>query len=526
MAWDEQKYIGRDNAANGISTSNVVANADGSLLERIEWVQTALGGAASQLKWQQSATGVVEETDIVRFSVSLFDIDDGAIASANIDITGITQTMERSRNGSSYSAISDPTVTFSKADGLVYIDYEFKAAQWQVGDMYRMTLSGIECTLHSDTAYVPATIWCNTVQEAEDLTLNTQYLYGVADGGTTSPTKVLDNSILSMVLTKESGGDTSDYDNSTDSLEAISDKVGAYTGDGGVDFNDSILANLTKLSTYLADGDGDYATGTALPSDTSLYDTTKQISIVAVDGTTPPVPNTISDILHKDTSYTYSKTTDSLEAISDAITEGSLRIEADAGSTASVIIDAAALTQTTTDWWKGALLLSINGNNSGQARPVVSFNATTDAVTVSPPFLAAPTAGDDFLIISGFKMPEWVPVAATAINATAVVSPGVDLLDLVDTNGKTSYRLNNLRIKCADPGANTVTITLYELINDVSTAVNTFVITTDNYETYYSLMDMFGLTHVSGDDITINATTSAGSYAVTGNYQYDSAFNA
>lgn len=311
--------IGRDDSNNVFASTNVAADADGSILERLEWIQVALGGTAMQLRVQQSASGTVEETDLIRFAVSLMDMDTGAIASANIDITSITQAMERSRNGSAYSAISDPVVAFSKADGLVYMDYEFKAAQWQVGDMYRMSLSGITCTISSDTAYVPAMIWNNIVVEAEDLTNNTQYLYGVADGGTTSPTKVVDNSILSIVLTKQSGGDTSDFDNSTDSLEAISDKVGAFTGDGGTDYNDSVYANLIALSKYVVDGDGDFATGTQLPSNTSLYDTTKQLRVVAIDGTTPPVANTLSDILHKDGSYTYDNTTDSLEALANAI---------------------------------------------------------------------------------------------------------------------------------------------------------------------------------------------------------------
>lgn len=222
--------LGENNSNNDFSSSSVTSNPDGSVLERLEWVQTALGGTAMQLRTQQSATGTVEETDIVRFSVALMDMDTGAIASADIDITSITQAMERSRNGSAYSAISDPVVAFSKADGLVYMDYEFKAAQWQVGDMYRMSLSGITCTIAGDTAYVPAMIWNNIVVEAEDLTNNTQYLYGVADGGTTYPTKVIDNSILSIIMTKDSGGDTSDFDNSTDSLEALADKLATGAG--------------------------------------------------------------------------------------------------------------------------------------------------------------------------------------------------------------------------------------------------------------------------------------------------------
>ncbi|MFA5152211.1 MAG: hypothetical protein WC554_06630, partial [Clostridia bacterium] len=243
--------LGRDDNNNVFSSSNVVSNADGSVLERLEWIQTAIGSGATQLRTQQSASGAVEETDLMRFQVALMDIDSGAIASANINITSITQTMEQSRNGSAYSAISDPVVAFSKSDGIVYMDYEFKAAQWQVGDMYRMTLSGITCTVAGVTAYVPVMIWNNIVVEAEDLTNNTQYLYAVADSGTTSPTKVLDNSILSIIMTKDSGGDTSDFDNSTDSLEAQSDKLGGFSGDGGAAQDDSVKASLDLAHTDL-----------------------------------------------------------------------------------------------------------------------------------------------------------------------------------------------------------------------------------------------------------------------------------
>jgi hypothetical protein len=206
-----------------------------------------------------------------------------------------------------------------------------------------MSLSGITCTLHGDTAYVPAMIWNNIVVEAEDLTYNTQYLYGVADGGTTSPTKVLDNSILSILMTKESGGDTSDFDNSTDSFEAISDKVGGFSGDGGAAQDDSVKASLdlahTDLDTIITDTEkiydvslgvapvdgslasflatGGTALGTRLPASTSLYDTTKNISTIGVTGA--PTANTLADTLHKDGSFTYDNTTDALEAISDKV---------------------------------------------------------------------------------------------------------------------------------------------------------------------------------------------------------------
>ncbi len=48
--------------------------------------------------------------------------------------------------------------------------------------------------------------------------------------------------------------------------------LGGFSGDGGSDYNDSVYANLIKLSKYLVDGDGDFAAGQALPSNTSLVD--------------------------------------------------------------------------------------------------------------------------------------------------------------------------------------------------------------------------------------------------------------
>jgi hypothetical protein len=457
--------------------------------------------------------------------------------------------------------------------------------------MYKLVVGGITASIHSTTAYIPTAVWSNVIVETEDIKNDVQYLYGVVDGGTTSPTKVIDNSILSILMTKQSGGDTSDFDNSTDSLEATSDKIGAFTGDGGTDYNDSILAGLQVLSKYIADGDGDFATGSVLPANkslydllgayldagggfgtdnvaadlltivtdtekiydaalgaapvagslttfvaggaaaalgtqlpvsTSLYDTTKNVSMVGV--TAAPVANTLADILHKDGSFTFDNTTDSLEAISDAVTSGTFVVVADSGTT-SLVVDATYGTYGN-DYFNGNLLVCTSGTNVGQSRVVIDFATTSGTFTISPPFAGAVVTTDTFSLISGWRTPEWAPWQAVPINTTAVVSPGVDVIDLKDTDLKETYRLNNVRFKLADPGANTVTITLSELINDVATAVDTFTVTTDNYTDYHSLMDMFGIPQITGDAILINATTSAGSYALIGQYQYDISYNA
>lgn len=54
--------------------------------------------------------------------------------------------------------------------------------------------------------------------------------------------------------------------------EALSALVGGYTGDGGTDYDDNVKAAIEVLSKYLADGDGDFAAGSILPSNVSIYD--------------------------------------------------------------------------------------------------------------------------------------------------------------------------------------------------------------------------------------------------------------
>lgn len=86
----------------------------------------------------------------------------------------------------------------------------------------------------------------------------------------------------------------------------------------------------------------------------------------------------------------------------------------------------------------------------------------------------------------------------------------------------TRYILRDLRIKSADPTvANTITVRLYTLINDVETNVGSFVITNANFGTHFSLMDMFGVPHVAGDSIRVSLQGSAaGPYTVTGQYSH------
>ena len=110
----------------------------------------------------------------------------------------------------------------------------------------------------------------------------------------------------------------------------------------------------------------------------------------------------------------------------------------------------------------------------------------------------------------------------TAVNITAIAAGETNVLNLVVA--ATRYIVRSLRLKCADPGANTVTVRLYELVNDVLIVVDTFAIDATNFATYHSLPDMFGLMHLAGDNLRVTVQASAGGpYTVTGQISHATA---
>lgn len=82
-------------------------------------------------------------------------------------------------------------------------------------------------------------------------------LYLTACGTGVYPTGVTDDSILAMVLSKANPAAASSYSNTTDSLEMLSDKLGAFAGTAGAGATESIysLAALmhTDIDSILAD---------------------------------------------------------------------------------------------------------------------------------------------------------------------------------------------------------------------------------------------------------------------------------
>lgn len=124
---------------------------------------------------------------------------------------------------------------------------------------------------------------------------------------------------------------------------------------------------------------------------------------------------------------------------------------------------------------------------------------------------------DLFAINSGFQeQPD------TAVNINAIAAGETNVLNLAAVG--TRYIVRSLRLKCADPGAETCTVRLYEFINDVLTVVDTFAIDAINWATAHSLMDMWGLPHLAGDNLKVTVQMSGGpAVAVTGQYSWSSA---
>lgn len=127
---------------------------------------------------------------------------------------------------------------------------------------------------------------------------------------------------------------------------------------------------------------------------------------------------------------------------------------------------------------------------------------------------------NDVIALAGASVLHEQP--AVAVNVNAILAAETNVFDL--SVAATHYIVRNLRIKSVDPGAETVTVRLYELINGVQTLVDTFAITTANYAQHHSLMDMWGLSQLAGDNLKVTViATAAGPFACTGQYSFASA---
>ncbi len=408
MPINHSPYIEVDgvDSADNVFVSDVIGNKSDttggdSLVSLSKTIITYLGGTAIQLRSTQSESGRVEEDGIINFNISIIDIDAGPIVLADIDITSISAVMEKSTGGGAFSTAGITQPTFAKSDGLVSDDYRFLAAEWANGDLYKLVVKGITVTIEGDTGYVIPYTWSSVISEYQNIETKIDNIQTDTTAIIADITAAVDEPPTAKSLHDTLHKDGSyTYDNTTDSLEAISDKV--TTVDTVVDAiqvdvgDPSSRTNLQNLEDMMGNPDaagktlygnvGDFVGNTnlqtlkaalAIPDTTAkglfvelatdrldsgthglaalktlidaiqtdvgdpsgrtnlqtllallgnpdtagktIYEAIKNIRETAINGSSLPIANTISDILHKDGSYTYDNTTDSLEAISDAV---------------------------------------------------------------------------------------------------------------------------------------------------------------------------------------------------------------
>lgn len=131
------------------------------------------------------------------------------------------------------------------------------------------------------------------------------------------------------------------------------------------------------------------------------------------------------------------------------------------------------------------------------------------------------------LVMNGGTLSYYGPHSETAIsvNVTNVAQNLFQLgapIQVPPNYGYVHFKMPKLRLKCADPGVETVTVTLYEEINSVETAVDFFEINAANFVNYHTLEGMFGVSQLVGDYLRVSVVASAaGPYALTGSYSYE-----
>jgi len=240
--------IGRDDNDNAVATTNVAANADGSVLERLETVQ----GYTKQIFSGAAGTGAYP--------------------------TGVTDD-------------SMWAMLLSKSNPAAASSYD-------------NTTDSLEALCDALTAGTGASTALGTAA--------LDHIMQTADGTGAYPASAANDSVVAMVMSKSNPAAASSYDNTTDSLEAISDALGAGTGATA-----ALAAAHLDHVFQTADGTGVYPASVAEDSALAMI----------LSKSNPAVATS------------YSNLTDSLEAISDQgqkidlVTLGTVA----AGSMASIV---------------------------------------------------------------------------------------------------------------------------------------------------------------------------------------------
>jgi hypothetical protein len=130
---------------------------DGSIVSGIPLTMqiTKLG----QLRIEKSDSFTVEKGGVYTFSVYLSSLGGGSISAADIDVTSLFASISRSTGGGAFTTLGVTQSSFSKADGAVFVTYQFISSEWITGDSYKIVMGGVSVTLEGETLIIPTSAW-------------------------------------------------------------------------------------------------------------------------------------------------------------------------------------------------------------------------------------------------------------------------------------------------------------------------------------------------------------------------------
>ena len=153
----------------------------------------------------------------------------------------------------------------------------------------------------------------------------------------------------------------------------------------------------------------------------------------------------------------------------------------------------------------------------GQMRDVSGYTDGTGAFTVSPDFTATIEDGDEILILNPEIANSGIFHEQAEIDRNVDVNNGDGDVSLLDplmswiTTGM-HYIIRDMTVKSNDPGvgeAITVKLIRNDYLGTAGTVVGTFNINSANYGSYFTLMDMFGIGSITGDEISVVVASTA-----------------
>ncbi len=226
------------------------------LLESIDGKVTSLASGAGSLRFFPFGPNSVDVDNLALQGLTLVKADGNIVSTAEITSVG-THTIKRRRGGSTSTIVS--ATANSESAGRVYVEYTYASANWAIDDGFEVVFSGVVVTIGG-----------------EAFNYTDIPILGL----------IVDSSAINALVTSTNDTVTHvTYGNSVLQTELAAVQTS--------------VDNLNDVSTAEVNTEVDNGLDTAVPE--------------------PPTPNALTDTLHKDGSYTFDNTTDSLEAISDAV---------------------------------------------------------------------------------------------------------------------------------------------------------------------------------------------------------------